>query len=127
MGSDGAVRRYWTRSTPVDAIQYTGQNLHDCEVSIKEVTGYEVSLTGAIDVGSWVVTRKSDKAWQVLPDKLFHRIHQEGPAPVVLPIAIKTCFTCQFHEGSRCLMFDEEIDSEIHAARDCSAYDYKGE
>jgi hypothetical protein len=129
----GTVGRYWTKSTPVDAVQYTGINLGEIEVVIKELTGRDVTLGGMLDVGAWVVI--SGTSYQVLPNSHFHRIYEaENDAPkthlsvqvVPIPIA-KTCFTCVHHLDTRCMLFDEQIDSEIYAAADCSGYEYDGD
>ena len=44
-----------------------------------------------------------------------------------LPIEV-TCFQCQhyafnFLGSGRCQLFDEEVDSEIFAARDCAGFE----
>lgn len=45
---------------------------------------------------------------------------------VELPV-VRTCFLCRHHSEagavSRCLLYDESIDSELFAARNCSSYE----
>ena len=37
----------------------------------------------------------------------------------------RTCFACAHYvaEVSRCFLFDEPIDSELYAAKDCNGYE----
>jgi hypothetical protein len=37
----------------------------------------------------------------------------------------RSCFKCEHYasEVSRCFLFDEQIDSEIFAAKDCNGYE----
>lgn len=129
MGSS-EVRRFRTRSTTVEAIQFTGFNLCEIEEALREVTGRNVSLGSMMDVGCWVTIAPS---YQVLPNKHFMQVYEPADGPVnlsvqVVPIPVaKTCFTCIHHFGTRCQLFDEQIDSEIYAAADCSGYEYDGD
>ena len=40
----------------------------------------------------------------------------------------RTCFRCRHYAewATHCLMFDEDIDSEIEAAKDCPAFEPEG-
>lgn len=37
----------------------------------------------------------------------------------------RSCFKCAHHSAvlSRCLLFDEAVDSELYAAKDCNGYE----
>lgn len=37
----------------------------------------------------------------------------------------RSCFTCEHFSTvlSRCFLFDEPVDSEVYAARDCNGYE----
>lgn len=37
-------------------------------------------------------------------------------------LAVLSCFNCQHHEGTQCRLYDEQIDSEIVAARHCPSF-----
>lgn len=41
------------------------------------------------------------------------------------PEEAQTCFRCQHYDEPKttCLLFDEQIDSELYAARDCPGYE----
>lgn len=47
------------------------------------------------------------------------------PFPGVELPAERTCFQCLWYieASARCVMFGEQIDSEIYAAQDCDAYE----
>ena len=36
---------------------------------------------------------------------------------------VRTCFLCRNYGESRCLLYDEPIESEIFSARNCPGYD----
>ena len=40
----------------------------------------------------------------------------------------RSCFKCEHYvsEVSRCFLFDEPVDSELYAARDCNGYEVAG-
>lgn len=49
---------------------------------------------------------------------------------VPLPVVKRSCFQCEHYEffpigPGHCHLFDEAIDSEIYAARDCAGYEPK--
>lgn len=45
------------------------------------------------------------------------------------PVRKQSCFDCEHYlwnpfGNGRCLLFDEEIDSELHAAQDCAGFEH---
>lgn len=105
----------------VSAHQFDGHNHLEIETALREHTGRIIKpVLGDGDVGAWIVLQPQNR-WQTLPDKAFHRIYdvESSPKP-------RTCFECQnfvmVTGTGRCMIFDEPIDSEIVAARDCDGF-----
>lgn len=109
------------KSEHVTAIQFDGGNRHQIETALREHTGRIIRpILEAGDAGVWIVLQPQNR-WQTLPDAAFHRIYdvEEPPKP-------RTCFECQnfvmVTGTGRCMIFEEPIDSEIVAARDCDGF-----
>lgn len=106
----------------VTAVQFDGHNQLEIETALREHTGRIIKpiLAEATDAGVWIVLQPNNR-WQTLPDAAFRRIYavEEAPKP-------RTCFECQnfvmVTGTGRCMIFEEPIDSEIVAARDCDGF-----
>lgn len=130
------IRTFRTRTSTIQAVQFDGRNMDELELAVKEVCDREAFFADLMEVGCWVLLTppQGDRigSYQVLPNSVMRRCYEpvDGSAPQVtmpvqvIPIPIaKTCFSCIHHLGNRCELYDEEIESEIYAAMDCSAYD----
>lgn len=109
----------YRKAEAVTAIQFDGGNAAAIERELAQHTGRIVKpILTDDDRGVWIVLQPAGR-WQTLPDVAFHRTYNvEKP---------RTCFDC-VHYGmangaGRCNVFEEPVDSEIVAARDCDAFD----
>ena len=111
------------KSEQVTAYQFDGGNARQIETALAEHTGRIIKpiLDPQKDRGVWIVLQPLGR-WQTLPDRAFHRVYAiERP---------RSCFECVHFVTlvgtGRCTVFDEPVDSEIIAARDCDEYELEG-
>lgn len=136
-----SLQTYRTRSTLVAAIQFDGGNLE--EINQLLIAAKRTPLADLLEVGAWVTF--TDTSFQVLPNSAFQRIYEpvetvtthdgyQYELPIDRPVVDtleRTCYRCANYAMTNggvgfCTLFNEQIDSEVHAAADCSGYEPEG-
>jgi hypothetical protein len=92
----------------------------------RAIANVETAITEAVEAGE---TEWAERLMRVSTDQSPAVVKEWQDRPTVTQLSVeRTCFRCQHYEfrstgPGHCQLFDEAIDSEIFAARNCAGYE----